>query len=137
MDLATGAIVGVTVQDANEGDTTKMVETLITAAEQIEAVLPAGGGLTEVVADKGYHSNQTMVELRELGVRSDVSAPDRGRRNWKKKTAARSLQTVDGFGARAGNGCCGRGANGSNARLRISSIPGGCGMCICAGIPTS
>ncbi len=89
VDLATGAIVGVTVQDANEGDTTTMVETLITAAEQIEAVLPAGGGLTEIVADKGYHSNQTMVALRELGVRSYVSEPDRGRRNWKKKAAAR------------------------------------------------
>ena len=33
-----------------------MVETLITVAEQVEAVLPAGAGLTEVVGDKGYHS---------------------------------------------------------------------------------
>ena len=46
-----------TVQDANAGDTTTMVETLITAAEQVEAVLPAGDGLAEVVGDKDYHSN--------------------------------------------------------------------------------
>jgi len=51
--LETGAVVGVTVQDASSGDTTTMVETLVTAAEQVEAVLPAGGSVAEVVADKG------------------------------------------------------------------------------------
>ncbi len=87
VDLETGAIVGVTVQDANEGDTTTMVETLITAAEQVEAVgLP---GIAEVVGDKGYHSNETMVGFADLGVRSYVSEPDRGRRNWNGKGAAR------------------------------------------------
>ena len=52
VDLETGAVVGVTVQDSSAGDTTTMVETLVTAAEQVEAVLPAGGGVAEVVADK-------------------------------------------------------------------------------------
>ena len=89
VDLDTGAIVGVTVQDADDGDTTTMVETLITAAEQVEAVLPAGAGIAEVVGDKGYHSNETMVAFADLGVRSYVSEPDRGRRNWKGKAAAR------------------------------------------------
>ena len=89
VDLDTGAIVGVTVQDADDGDTTTMVETLITAAEQVEAVLPAGAGIAEVVGDKGYHSNETMVAFADLGVRSYVSEPDRGRRHWKAKAAAR------------------------------------------------
>ena len=89
VDLDTGAIVGVTVQDADDGDTTTMVETLITAAEQVEAVLPAGAGIAEVVGDKGYHSNETMVAFADLGVRSYVSEPDRGRRHWKGKAAAR------------------------------------------------
>jgi transposase len=40
VDLETGAIVGVTVQDADDGDTTTCVETLIEAAEQVEAVRP-------------------------------------------------------------------------------------------------
>ena len=44
VDLETGAIVGVTVQDADDGDTTTMIETLITAAEQVAAVLPAEAG---------------------------------------------------------------------------------------------
>ena len=89
VDLETGAVVGVTVQDAAAGDTTTMVETLITAAEQVEAVLPAAAGITEVVGDKGYHSNDTMVAFADLGIRSYVSEPDRGRRNWKGKAAAR------------------------------------------------
>ena len=58
VDLETGAVVGVTIQGADKGDTTTMVETLVTATEQGEAVLPEA----EVVADKGYHSNGTMVD---------------------------------------------------------------------------
>ena len=89
VDLETGAVVGVTVQDADDGDTTTMVETLITAADHVEAVLPAGAGIAEVVGDKGYHSNVTMVAFAALGIRSYVSEPDRGRRTWKKHANAR------------------------------------------------
>ena len=90
VDLETGAVVGVTVQDADAGDTKTMSETLITAAEQVEAVLPDGAGISEMVGDKGYHSNETLVALAEVGIRSDVSEPDRGRRNWRGKPAARA-----------------------------------------------
>ena len=87
VDLETGAIVGVTVQDASAGDTTTLAETLITAAEQVGAV--GSRGIVEVVADKGYHSNETMVGFAVSRVRSYVSEPDRGRRRWKGKTTAR------------------------------------------------
>jgi transposase len=90
VDLETGAIVGVTVQDADDGDTETSIETLIEAAEQIETVRPDGDGLQEVVGDKGYHSNQALVDLEAVGVRSYISEPDRGRRNWKKKPEARA-----------------------------------------------
>ena len=73
VDLETGAIVGVTVQDADEGDTTTSRETLIEAAEQVEAVQPDGNGIEEVVGDKGYHSNQSLVDLEAVGVRSYIS----------------------------------------------------------------
>jgi transposase len=89
VDLETGAIVGVTVQDADDGDTTSSIETLIEAAEQVEAVRPDGDGIEEVVGDKGYHSNQSLVDLEAIGLRSYISEPDRGRRNWKKHPAAR------------------------------------------------
>jgi transposase len=89
VDLETGAIVGVTVQDADDGDTATSIETLIEAAEQVEAVRPDGDGIHDVVADKGYHSNQSLVDLEAVGVRSYISEPDRGRRNWNKNPAAR------------------------------------------------
>jgi transposase len=89
VDLETGAVVGVTVQDADEGDTTTFRETLVEAAEQIETVLPDRDGLKEVVGDKGYHSNDSLVDLEAVGVRSYISEPDRGRRNWTKNPEAR------------------------------------------------
>ena len=88
-DLETGAVVGVTVQAADTGDTTSMIETLIMAAEQLEVVQPDGAGLKEVVGDKGYHSNRTLTDLKALGLRSYISEPDRGRRCWKGRSKAR------------------------------------------------
>ena len=58
VDLETGAIVSVTVQGADRGDTQTMVKTLTEAAEKVEQALPEGRGIEEVVADKGYHSTQ-------------------------------------------------------------------------------
>ncbi len=89
VDLETGAVVAVTIQDADEGDTTTSHDTLTDAAEQIETVVPEGDGLEEVVADKGYHSNQELVDLEAVGVRSYISEPDRGRRKWKDHPEAR------------------------------------------------
>ena len=89
VDLETGAVVGVTVQDADQGDTTTSIETLIEAAEQIEAVVPDSEGPKELVTDKGYHSNQALVALEAVGVRSYISEPDRGRRNWQDNPEAR------------------------------------------------
>jgi len=89
VDLETGAVVAVTVQGADQGDTTTSIETLIEAAEQIEAVVPESDGPKEVVADKGYHSNQVLVDLEAVGVRSYISEPDRGRRSWTDNAEAR------------------------------------------------
>ena len=55
------------------------------AAEQVELVQPDGPGVEEVVADKGYHSDETLVALGAVGVRSHVSEPERGRRCWQDK----------------------------------------------------
>ena len=139
VDLDTGAIVGVTVQDADDGDTTTMVETLITAAEQVEAVLPAGAGIAEVVGDKGYHSNETMVAFAALGVRSYVSEPDRGRRNWKAKAAARDAVYANRRRIRGARGQRLLRQRGEllERPTRISTRLGGCAACICGTIPTS
>ena len=87
VDLETGAIVAVTLQGADLGDTTTIVETAIAAAEQVEAAQAAledPQPLEEAIADKGYHSNQTMVDLDAVGIRSYIAEPDRGRRDWSK-----------------------------------------------------
>jgi transposase len=88
VDLETGAVVAVTVQGADEGDTTTSIETLIEAAEHVETVVPDGEGVQEVVGDKGYHSNQVMVDFEAIGIRSYISEPDRGRRTWAKHPEA-------------------------------------------------
>ena len=64
VDLETGAILSVTVQDASEGNSATLPETLTTVAEQVEAVQPDGDGVEEVVTDKGYHSDETLVGTR-------------------------------------------------------------------------
>ena len=43
-------------------------KTLRMAQEEVEAV-GSGARVREVVADKGYHSNETVLELKELGLR--------------------------------------------------------------------
>ena len=93
VDLETGAMIAVTLQGADAGDTTTIIETAIAAAEQIE---DAQAGVTEpqrfdeIIADKGYHSNQTMVDLDAVGLRSYIAEPDRGRRDWSGASAAKA-----------------------------------------------
>jgi transposase len=93
VDVETGAIVTVTLQGADEGDTTTIVETAIAAAEQIEdaqADVKDPQPLEEVVGDKGYHSNQTMVDLDAVGIRSYIAEPDRGQRDWSEEPEAQA-----------------------------------------------
>ena len=45
--------------------------------------------IDEVVADKGYHSKQVLVDLAALDLRTYIAEPDRGRRKWTKHSAAR------------------------------------------------
>jgi transposase len=93
VDLETGAVLAITIQPATAGDTQTVHETLAECGEQIcevaadtnnegvgERVNPEGPA--EVVLDKGYHSNEVLVNLAQAEVRSYCSEPDRGRRNW-------------------------------------------------------
>ena len=55
--------------------TTTLIETLITASEQVEAVPPQSKGIQEVVADKGYHSTERITDMSRAGLRTYVSEP--------------------------------------------------------------
>jgi len=86
MDLETGAMVSAVIHPADQGDTETMWETLAEASENLSAVEEDSESiLEEYVADKGYHSAQVLVDLEEVGIRSYISEPDRGRRKWKGK----------------------------------------------------
>lgn len=97
VDMKTGAIVAVTLQPADRGDTTSIGETLQQADENLTGVMqdPAACEnvsehvLSEAVADKGYHSNAVLTNLRHSDIRTYVSEPDRGRRSWVNKEDAR------------------------------------------------
>src|SRR5579859_7276031 len=42
-------------------------------------------GIEETVADKGYHSNQVLVDLHAQGIRTYIPEPERGPRKWLGK----------------------------------------------------
>jgi transposase len=88
-DLDTTAIVGVTVQHADLGDTGTVSATLLEASDQIKEALPDAAGVRDVVMDRGYHSNDVLADLREIGYVTYVSEPARGRRRWKGNDRAR------------------------------------------------
>ena len=93
VDLETGAIVAVTLQGADKGDTTTIKATATAAAAQIadaQADVDQPQPLEEIIADKGYHSNQSMVDLDAVGIRSYIAEPDRGRRDWSKQPEAQT-----------------------------------------------
>ena len=98
VDMESGAVVAVTVQAANEGDTSTIEETLNQASEHIEivaqalnqeagAVVVEAEGPAELVTDKGYHSRAVARQLAEAGVRSYISEPERGRQRWAGQAA--------------------------------------------------
>lgn len=97
VDMETGAIVAVTTHGGAAADTVTVKETVIeagvTVADLLTADPPDGnyamhpGGVEEVVADKGYHSNEVAVVLAELELRTYIAEPDRGTRNWEGKEA--------------------------------------------------
>jgi transposase len=91
--LDTGAIVTVTLHEADQGDTTTIQTTLPDAVEELEGVADVTDDAVrtgeELVVDKGYHSKQTVLDVQTLGLRSYISEPDRGRQHWIDQDAER------------------------------------------------
>lgn len=105
VDMDTGAVVAVTLQEADLGDTTTVKETLTEAGTTVAGLIereadirPAEkpqvnlGGIEEVVADKGYHSGPVLKEMKAAGVRTYI--PERkqaGKRHWVGKQEEREV----------------------------------------------
>ena len=98
VDLKTGAVVAVTLQPADRGDTTSVGETMAQADANLVAVMKDEKAcdnlseqvLRESVADKGYHSNKVLKDQQAHEIRTYISEPNRGRRDWTGKEAARA-----------------------------------------------
>lgn len=102
VDMETGAVIAVTLQAADQGDTTTIKQTLAETAENLADLIereveqsPAKepkvslNPLAEVVADKGYHSDETMLAVKEAEARSYIPEPKRPQRNWAGKADAK------------------------------------------------
>ena len=81
VDLTSGALLAVTLQPADEGDTTTIHKTLQEAQAAAREINERG--VEEVVADKGYHSGAVLKEVHQQEVRSYIPEPERGRRKWQ------------------------------------------------------
>jgi transposase len=105
VDMETGAVIAVTLQAADQGDTTTVHETLAQAGEAVAELIEREAeqapeekpqvhllGIKEIVADKGYHSGPSLRLLGQAEVRSYIPEPNRGRRHWEGK--AEEQQTV-------------------------------------------
>jgi transposase len=98
VDMESGAVLAVTLQGADLGDTSTILPTLTAATENLRAVADDArvadkldaDWMSEAVTDKGYHSNEALTDLAEMGIRSYVSEPDRGRRDWTDKPQAKA-----------------------------------------------
>ena len=78
VDLETGAIVGVTVQGADQGDTTTIAETVTTTAEELEAVAVATDGHTAALLHESSLA-RTRPTDRILTGRCDMTLVGRAR----------------------------------------------------------
>jgi transposase len=101
VDMDSGAVVAVTLQGADQGDTTTVRETLAeagqTVAELIEREVEKApeqepkvhlGGIEEVVADKCYHSGPVLSQAKAANVRTYIpERKQKGQRHWQGKTA--------------------------------------------------
>jgi len=98
VDMETGAVIAVTLQAADLGDTTTLTETLAESAENLAHLIEREAEkeekpqvslspLTEIVADKGYHSGKTVLAVQQAEARSYIPEPKRPRRKWAGKKA--------------------------------------------------
>jgi hypothetical protein len=97
-------------------------------------VVPEGDGIKEVVADKGYHSNQELVALEAIDVRSYISEPDRGRRSWKDHPEARDAVYRNRRRIRGARGKRLLRQRGERLERPFAHLyeTGACGACTCA-----
>lgn len=98
VDMDSGAIVAITVAGGTVGDTATIGTTIEKAAENLGVVTKnssiktrstMASSIAEVVADKGYHSNDVVGFFGDAAIRTYIAEPKRGRRKWNCDLATR------------------------------------------------
>ena len=143
IDLDSGAMVAVTLQGADVGDTTSLVETAIAAAEQVDG-RPRGESRRR---RRSPSSSPTrgITAIRRCSIctpsasgrtsRSRIAAAATGR---TRRTRSGPSTAIDGACAgRAASGSCVDAGSTSSGPSRTSTTPAGCAARTCAGIATS
>jgi transposase len=99
VDMESGAVVAVTLQGADLGDTATVKETLAEAAIAVAELVEREAelqpeeepkvnvdGIEELVADKGYHSGAVLEQIKKNEVRTYIPEKKQaGKRHWKGK----------------------------------------------------
>ncbi|MCM2375271.1 transposase [Aporhodopirellula aestuarii] len=90
VDLETNVIVSAEIYYGNRGDTSTIEDTVNSAKVNLEQA-DTDLEVKEVVADKGYHSEQTLDDLQnKCNVRTYIPEPERkGTRTWTDKSPER------------------------------------------------
>ena len=137
VDLDTGAIVGVTVQ--NRVRATRRPWSTRSSRPPSRSRRSA-----RRASQRWWPTRAITATRRWSGVRPSASAATSRSRTaagatgrTRRRRGTRCMPTAGGFAAHAGNDCCGSGASYWNGPTRISMRPAGCAASICAGIPTS
>lgn len=91
VDMESGAILAVTTHAGAAADTETLPHTVseagVTVSELLDQPSVNAAGVQELVADKGYHSNDTVRQMRDWELRTYIAEPQRGPRRWKSKAA--------------------------------------------------
>ena len=98
VDMESGAVIAVTLQAADQGDTTTIHETLAEAGEAVAELIEREAekapeakpqvhvnGITEISHRQGISQRANGVVLGQAAVRTYIPEPNRGRRKWDGK----------------------------------------------------
>jgi hypothetical protein len=89
VDMETGAIVAVTLQAADEGETTTIVETVAEAGERVNPE-----GQSEIVTDKGITAKKVVSDLLEAGVRNTLNFSNPSSLNFLDTTSFECIMST-------------------------------------------
>lgn len=103
VDLETGAIVAAEVLPGDQSDPAHLSERVLAAGVTLALVMPEQAPeklVQSATADKGYFALEAMSELQQLGIRTVISDPQRGKRRLerlrKEERAQRASRSASG-----------------------------------------